>query len=976
MEIWTSFTLLLFVCSSGCNSQYHAEEVEIFSSDELTQLGWTSEPPGQWNAFSFPVAPGKSVPVLQACGKRQNRSILSHWMERKEAHYLLMDVKMDQEEEESAPLSPLRVYLFNTDTPMSRFQTGRSDLDLYISKPFSRSATLLQVIEHLNLRRALSLGPVTRRGFQVAFSYTGTCVILTSFRLFHRRCPSISSNLTFFGAAAAGSESVSGSCVERAAVVSPPKRGCNEDGVWGSLEGGCTCEDGHEEMDNTCRACGIGYYKPASGGAGCQLCPPNTRTQNLGSKICECLQGFSRLPSDPHDLGCTRLPSAPINLTAALHNDSTLKVSWDPPRDWGGRRDIRYRLRCQKEAEAAGQWEGCGDGVVFQPHSDDLANTSVIIVGLNPWRDYRLSVEAWNDISTLQGVHHPASATVGIHRRKTPLPTAGPTFTTSGPTESPHTSHLSSWITAVVLGTLLLMVVILTAGCVVYNNRSKLRSYQEVELLPVTLSYREHQAVEAGPQQDNSPGSDPEGGLQLLEELGGRLLDSLKEVLIDRHQLTLGKELGKGEFGSVYEGLYTSEEGVHVRVAVKTMKVGIHTLEDLQDFLKEAEIMRNFDHKNVIKLQGISLQRRQESPLPVPLVILPYMKHGDLRRFLIATRYDDIPMFVPHQTLLRFMIDIAAGMDYLSSQGFLHRDLAARNCMLGDDLKVCVADFGLSKKIFSSNYYRQQVAIRMPIKWMAMESLSESIYTAKSDVWSFGVTMWEIVSRGKSPYPGVHNHELLDLLSSGLRLKPPEDCDQKLYEVMHSCWSSDPNLRPNFRDLVGTLEHLLSELPVLEACQEALYINQGLEAAEAAGASLDLGMDFGGRLENIYLPSPGHEGMVPISGSFGQTGGVHPGQVAISGQHRGTQDKQPCTHTYIPKDNLEGPINLTVIFWTVGGSRSTWREATHAQVEQTPCRKTPCRDSNPGPSCYVITVQTTVLLCSPDLVLVTVISGL
>uniref|UniRef100_A0A1A8D3X2 receptor protein-tyrosine kinase n=1 Tax=Nothobranchius kadleci TaxID=1051664 RepID=A0A1A8D3X2_NOTKA len=785
MEIWTSFTLLLFVCSSGCNSQYHAEEVEIFSSDELTQLGWTSEPPGQWNAFSFPVAPGKSVPVLQACGKRQNRSILSHWMERKEAHYLLMDVKMDQEEEESAPLSPLRVHLFNTDTPMSRFQTGRSDLDLYISKPFSRSATLLQVIEHLNLRRALSLGPVTRRGFQVAFSYTGTCVILTSFRLFHRRCPSISSNLTFFGAAAAGSESVSGSCVERAAVVSPPKRGCNEDGVWGSLEGGCTCEDGHEEMDNTCRACGIGYYKPASGGAGCQLCPPNTRTQNLGSKICECLQGFSRLPSDPHDLGCTRLPSAPINLTAALHNDSTLKVSWDPPRDWGGRRDIRYRLRCQKEAEAAGQWEGCGDGVVFQPHSDDLANTSVIIVGLNPWRDYRLSVEAWNDISTLQGT-----------------------------------------------------------------------SYQEVELLPVTLSYREHQAVEAGPQQDNSPGSDPEGGLQLLEELGGRLLDSLKEVLIDRHQLTLGKELGKGEFGSVYEGLYTSEEGVHVRVAVKTMKVGIHTLEDLQDFLKEAEIMRNFDHKNVIKLQGISLQRRQESPLPVPLVILPYMKHGDLRRFLIATRYGDIPMFVPHQTLLRFMIDIAAGMDYLSSQGFLHRDLAARNCMLGDDLKVCVADFGLSKKIFSSNYYRQQVAIRMPIKWMAMESLSESIYTAKSDVWSFGVTMWEIVSRGKSPYPGVHNHELLDLLSSGLRLKPPEDCDQKLYEVMHSCWSSDPNLRPNFGDLVGTLEHLLSELPVLEACQEALYINQGLEAAEAAGASLDLGMDFGGRLGNIYLPSP------------------------------------------------------------------------------------------------------------------------
>uniref|UniRef100_A0A8C7G8E6 EMAP like 3 n=1 Tax=Oncorhynchus kisutch TaxID=8019 RepID=A0A8C7G8E6_ONCKI len=131
--------------------------------------------------------------------------------------------------------------------------------------------------------------------------------------------------------------------------------------------------------------------------------------------------------------------------------------------------------------------------------------------------------------------------------------------------------------------------------------------------------------------------------------------------------------------------------------------------------------------------------------------------------------------------LLRFMVDIAAGMEYLSSHGFLHRDLAARNCMLGDDLRVCVADFGLSKKTYSNNYYRQTVTIRMPVKWMAIESLSESIFTSKSDVWSFAVTMWEIVSRGRTPYPGVHNHELLELLNAGHRLKLPE-CDDKLGE--------------------------------------------------------------------------------------------------------------------------------------------------------------------------------------------------
>uniref|UniRef100_A0A8C9S122 receptor protein-tyrosine kinase n=2 Tax=Scleropages formosus TaxID=113540 RepID=A0A8C9S122_SCLFO len=242
----------------------------------------------------------------------------------------------------------------------------------------------------------------------------------------------------------------------------------------------------------------------------------------------------------------------------------------------------------------------------------------------------------------------------------------------------------------------------------------------------------------------------------------------------------------------------------------------------------------------------------------MPMVLLPFMKHRDLRRFLIATRYGDIPMFVPYQSLLRFMIDIAAGMEYLSSQGFLHRDLAARNCMLGDDLRVCVADFGLSKKICSNNYYRQKVAIRMPVKWMAIESLSDNVYTTKSDVWSFGVTMWEIVTRGKAPYSAVNNHELLDLLETGYRLRPP-DCDPKLYEVMQSCWHRDPTQRPCFLKLGEELQALLSQLPLLEASEEAHYINQGLEAAQrrCAEGGEPPEDEEGQAVGNVYLPTPG-----------------------------------------------------------------------------------------------------------------------
>uniref|UniRef100_A0A673KK17 receptor protein-tyrosine kinase n=1 Tax=Sinocyclocheilus rhinocerous TaxID=307959 RepID=A0A673KK17_9TELE len=219
------------------------------------------------------------------------------------------------------------------------------------------------------------------------------------------------------------------------------------------------------------------------------------------------------------------------------------------------------------------------------------------------------------------------------------------------------------------------------------------------------------------------------------------------------------------------------------------------------------------------------------SSIHVPLVILPFMEHGDLHSFLKATRYGDVPMFVPYQSLLGFMIDIAAGMEYLSLQGFLHRDLAARNCMLGDDLHVCVADFGLSKNIYSSNYYRQtNMDVNMPVRWMAIESLSDFLYTTKSDVWSFGITMWEITSRGKMPYPGISGHELLDFLENGHRLKQGDN-DSKLYELMLSCWHRDPSQRPGFGELGQSLKALLSELPPLEASNEAHYINLGLEAA-------------------------------------------------------------------------------------------------------------------------------------------------
>ncbi|XP_015249625.1 PREDICTED: tyrosine-protein kinase Mer [Cyprinodon variegatus] len=310
------------------------------------------------------------------------------------------------------------------------------------------------------------------------------------------------------------------------------------------------------------------------------------------------------------------------------------------------------------------------------------------------------------------------------------------------------------------------------------------------------------------------------GNLGVSEELQAKLQD----VMIARNFLSIGKILGEGEFGSVVEGRLKHTDGTSEKVAVKTMKLESFSQREIEEFLNEAACMKDFHHPNVINLLGVCLENGC-GHFPKPMVILPFMKHGDLHSFLLRSRHGESPMFLPTQNLLRFMVDIALGMEYLSSRNFLHRDLAARNCMLRDDLTVCVADFGLSKKIYSGDYYRQGRISKMPVKWIALESLADRVFTVKSDVWAFGVTMWEIATRGMTPYPGVQNHEIYDYLVEGHRLKQPPNCLDELYEIMYSCWRADPVDRPLFPQLREMLEKLAEKLPESSSREDIIYIN-------------------------------------------------------------------------------------------------------------------------------------------------------
>uniref|UniRef100_A0A672PDI5 Tyrosine-protein kinase receptor TYRO3 n=1 Tax=Sinocyclocheilus grahami TaxID=75366 RepID=A0A672PDI5_SINGR len=329
----------------------------------------------------------------------------------------------------------------------------------------------------------------------------------------------------------------------------------------------------------------------------------------------------------------------------------------------------------------------------------------------------------------------------------------------------------------------------------------------------------------------------PEPPESTLDSLGinSDLKAKLQDVLISERLLTLGSMLGKGEFGSVREAFLKSENNSGQKVAVKVLKTDINSSSDIEQCLKEAAYMKDFHHPNVIELIGVSLHRRAQQRLPIPMVILPFMKHGDLHTFLLMSRLGNEPFvcLLP-QILIQFMLDIARGMEYLSSKNIIHRDLAARNCMLNENMSVCVADFGLSKKIYSGDYYRQGSVSKLPVKWIALESLADNVYTTQSDVWAFGVTMWEIMTRGQTPYPGVENSEIYEYLIKGERLKQPPDCPADIYEIMHSCWSPVPKCRPSFQHLIDQLELLWAKLNPAPVKEPLLYVNLEEEDGEQA----------------------------------------------------------------------------------------------------------------------------------------------
>ncbi|XP_015862035.1 tyrosine-protein kinase receptor UFO isoform X4 [Peromyscus maniculatus bairdii] len=510
----------------------------------------------------------------------------------------------------------------------------------------------------------------------------------------------------------------------------------------------------------------------------------------------------------------TVLPQRPHHLHVVSRQPTDLEVAWTP-----GLSGIYPLTHCNLQAvlsdDGVGVWLGEPD-----PPEEPLT----LQVSVPP---HQLRLEKLLP-------HTPYHIRVSCTSSQGPSPWTHwlPVETTEGVSEpSPPAFSWPWWY--VLLGAVVAAACVLILALFLVHRRKKETRYGEVfeptmERGELVVRYRVRKSYSRRTTEATL------NSLGISEELK----EKLRDVMVDRHKVALGKTLGEGEFGAVMEGQLNQDDSI-LKVAVKTMKIAICTRSELEDFLSEAVCMKEFDHPNVMRLIGVCFQGSDREGFPEPVVILPFMKHGDLHSFLLYSRLGDQPVFLPTQMLVKFMADIASGMEYLSTKRFIHRDLAARNCMLNENMSVCVADFGLSKKIYNGDYYRQGRIAKMPVKWIAIESLADRVYTSKSDVWSFGVTMWEIATRGQTPYPGVENSEIYDYLRQGNRLKQPVDCLDGLYALMSRCWELNPRDRPSFAELREDLENTLKALPPAQEPDEILYVNmdEGTSHLEPRGAA-------------------------------------------------------------------------------------------------------------------------------------------
>ncbi|KAM8974066.1 ephrin type-B receptor 4 [Pelodytes ibericus] len=718
--------------------------------------------------------------------------------------------------------------------------------------------------------KTLRLGPLTAPGFYLAFQDQGACMALLAVRVFYRQCPAVVASLATFPETVSEGLVVSaeGNCVDGAegSLGRRPTMYCREDGEWAKPAAGeCVCLAGREEKEGRtkCTACPAGTFKPSVGEMPCQPCPLHSLTTAPGATVCGCKGGYYRAPADPATAPCTTTPSAPRSIVAHV-NGSIVDLDWSEPLDSGGRGDLYYEVQCM-ECAGGGPCASC-TRLSFFPRPNRVMDRKLRVSGLRPRMTYNFRVLALNGVTERSGGSAMGEELNVTTDRDVPLPVTGiqqmaaseasltlrwaaphPPSLTRGnildyevkyyekDQEKPLIMFLKTTSSEARLGSLrpgTVYVIQVRArteagygafsGDALFQTLSQdpEKAQPQVALIAGTagvgsllviaviitaiVCVRKHGINKETEYCDKHPQYLIGHNAKLYidpftyEDPNEAVREFAKEINVS--YVKIEEVIGAGEFGEVCRGRLKVPGKKENYVAIKTLKGG-YTERQRREFLSEASIMGQFQHPNIIHLEGVITNN-----CPV-MIITEYMENGALDSFL---RLND-GQFTPIQ-LVGMLRGIASGMRYLAEMNYVHRDLAARNILVNSNLVCKVSDFGLSRFLQEGSTdptYTSCLGGKIPIRWTAPEAIAFRKFTSSSDVWGYGIVMWEVMSFGERPYWDMSNQDVINAIEQDYRLPAPPDCPSALHQLMLDCWQRDRASRPRFSEIVSSLDKLI-----------------------------------------------------------------------------------------------------------------------------------------------------------------------
>lgn len=359
-------------------------------------------------------------------------------------------------------------------------------------------------------------------------------------------------------------------------------------------------------------------------------------------------------------------------------------------------------------------------------------------------------------------------------------------------------------------GGFLLVLLILIVVCLVCCCCIMQRKKEVYRLHMKNLAFGERYVMKDLPASRNPLYMRNPAGSKVMDEFD---LEMKQLKSYPRDNLIYVCDLGQGHFGIVIRAEASEIVSGEAKstVAVKVLKEGATSLTK-KEFFREAALMKTFNNPHILKLLGVCIE---QEPL---CMIFEYMEWGDMNRFLRECSPNQsaasprMPNGLSTNQLVEMSVHIAAGLRYLHHHHYVHRDLATRNCLVNSSLLVKIADFGLSQDVYTTDYFRLGDSELLPIRWMPPESIVYSTFSVQSDIWSFGIVLWEALSYGMQPYFGMSNEEVVQYVRGGNVLNCPDRCPHELYDLMLDCWASEPNERPIASEIHTGLQRWTPEM--------------------------------------------------------------------------------------------------------------------------------------------------------------------